>query len=331
MQTETITIRLKRAAALLLAVSAALLAPHANAQSDYPSRPVRIIVPSSPGGGTDTVARLLGQHLSEKLGQQFVIENRPGGGSATGIEAGARATPDGYTLVMVASTMTSLHVTRKAMRFDAAKDFSPVTLIVSIPNVLVVHPSLPVKTFAELIELAKKEPGKLAFASPGLGSTTHMGMELLNSRAGIDLLHVPYNGVAPGLTDVLAGRVPVMLVNAVSVKQHLDAGTLRAIAVSSIKRASLLPDVPTIAESGIPGYDVYQWFGLLAPAETPKPIVSLLHREIVAGLNTPKIVNWMATEGGDSVGNKPEEFLKVIADDVERWSAVARAANLKAE
>ena len=319
-----------RFVAVLLTVAMPMSSP-ARAQSDYPSKPVRIIVPSSPGGGTDTVARLLGQHLSEKLGQQFIIENRPGGGSATGIEAAARATPDGTTLVMVASTMTSLHVTRKTMRFDAVRDFAPITLIVSIPNVLVVHPSLPVKSFAELIALAKKEPGKLSFASPGLGSTTHMGMELLKSRAGIDMLHVPYNGVAPGLTDVLAGRVPVMLVNAVSVKQHLDAGTLRALAVSTVKRAALLPDVPTIAESGIPGYDVFQWFGLLAPAGTPKEIVAKLYGEIAAGLKTPKIVNWAATEGGDPVGSTPEQFQKIIADDVERWSAVAKAAGIKAE
>ena len=315
---------------VLLMTALAAAAP-AYAQAGYPSKPVRIIVPSSPGGGTDTVARLLGQHLSEKLGQQFVIENRPGGGSATGIEAAARSAPDGYTLVAVASTMTSLHVTRKAMRFDAAKDFAPITLIVSIPNVLVVHPSLPVKTLAELIALAKKDPGKLSFASPGLGSTTHMGMELLKSRAGIDMLHVPYNGVAPGLTDVLAGRVPVMLVNAVTVKQHLETGALRALAVSSVKRASLLPELPTIAESGFPSYDVVQWFGLLAPAGTPKNIVARLHQEIVAALNTPKIVSWMKTEGGDAVGDTPEEFQKVITSDVERWTAVARAAGIKAE
>jgi tripartite-type tricarboxylate transporter receptor subunit TctC len=231
---------------------------------------------------------------------------------------------------MVASTMTSLHVTRKTMRFDAAKDFAPITLIVSIPNVLVVHPSVQANSFAELVALAKKEPGKLSFASPGLGSATHMGMELLKTRAGIDMLHVPYNGVAPGLTDVLAGRVQVMLVNVVSVKQHLDAGSLRALAVSGVKRASLLPNVPTVAESpsGLPGYDVFQWFGLLAPAGTPNEITTRLYREIAAALQTPKIVTWMATEGADPVGNTPAEFQKVIVEDVERWSGVAKAANI---
>ena len=322
--------RMRSIAVLTLAFLCAL-ATTTQAQVDYPSKPVRIIVPSAPGGGTDTVARLLAQHLSEKLDQQFFVENRPGGGSATGIEAAARALPDGYTLVAVASTMTSLHVARKSMRFDAVKDFAPVSLIVSIPNVLVVHPSLPVKTFEELVVLAKAKPGELSFATPGLASTTHMGMELLKSRVGIDMLHVPYNGVAPGLTDVLGGRVPVMMVNTVSVKQHLDAGALRALAVSTIKRSKVLPNVPTIAESGVVGYDVFQWFGLLAPARTPKEIVARLYHEIAEALTTQKIVNWAATEGGDIVGSTPGEFQKTIADDVAKWNDVARIAKIKAE
>jgi len=318
----------KSMTALMLVALAAI--PVARAQSDYPSKPVRIIVPSSAGGGTDTVARLLAQHLTEKLGQSFFVENRPGGGSATGIEAAARAAPDGYTLVVVASTVTSLHVARKTMRFDAVKDFAPITLAVSIPNVLVVHPSLPAKTFTEFVALAKKEPGKLSFASPGLGSTTHMGMELLKSKLGLDMLHVPYNGVAPALTDVLGGRVPVMMVNTVVTKQHLDDHALRALAVSTIKRSRVLPEVPTIAESGVPGYDVFQWFGLLAPAGTPPEIVARLHREIADGLKSEKIQRWAETEGGDIVASTPEEFRKVIADDVIRWTGVAKAANIKA-
>ena len=305
------------------------LAPGAQAQSGYPNKPVRIIVPSSPGGGTDTVTRLLAQHLSEHLGQNFYIENRPGAGSMTGIEAGARAAPDGYTLLVAASTMTSLHVVREKMRFDAVKDFEPVALLVSIPNVVVVHPSLPAKTFAEFIALAKQEPGKLAFATPGLGSTVHMAMELLKSSAGLDMLHVPYNGVAPALTDVIAGRVPVMLVNAASAKSHLDAGALRALAVSSLKRASALPSLPTVAESGIPGYEAIQWFGLLAPAGTPKEIVARLHQETAAALKTERVLKWMATEGGDPGAGSPGDFAKLIASEVEKWSGVARAAGIK--
>jgi tripartite-type tricarboxylate transporter receptor subunit TctC len=305
----------------VLALVACLVAPGAHAQSDYPSKPVRVIVPSSPGGGTDTVTRLLTQHLSEKLGQNFYVENRPGAGSMTGIEAGARAAPDGYTLLVAASTMTSLHVVREKMRFDAVKDFEPITLLVSVPNVLVVHPSLPVKTFAELIALATKEPGKLAFATPGLGSTVHMAMELLKSSAGIDMLHVPYNGVAPGLTDVVAGRVPVMLVNAASAKSHLDAGSLRPLAVSSLKRASALPNLPTVAESGLPGYEAIQWFGLLAPAGTPKQIVARLNQEAAAALKTDRVVKWMATEGGDPGGGSPQEFMNMITSEVAKWTA----------
>ena len=243
------------------------------AAQDYPTRPVRIIVPSSPGGGTDTAARLLAQHLSDKLGQQFYIENRPGAGSMTGIEAGARATPDGYTLLVVASTMTSLHVVREKMRFDAVKDFEPISLLVSVPNVIVVHPSIGVTSLAELIALAKKEPGKLSFATPGIGSTVHMAMELFKAKTGIDMLSVPYNGVAPALSDVIAGRVPVMMVNAASAKSHLDAGTVRPLAVTALKRARALPEVPTVAEVAVPGFEAVQWFGLLAPAGTPKEIV----------------------------------------------------------
>ena len=319
----------KRGLVVLAIIANCLFVPGTQAQTNYPTKSVRIIVPSSPGGGTDTVTRLLAQHLSEKLGQQFYIENRPGAGSMTGIEAGARATPDGYTLLVAASTMTSLHVVREKMRYDAVKDFEPITLLVSVPNVIVVHPSLPVTTFAELIALAKKQPGQLSFATPGFGSTVHMAMELLKSSAGIDMLHVPYNGVAPALTDVIAGRVPVMLVNVASAKSHLDAGSVRALAVSSLKRASALPNLPTVAESGIPNYEAIQWFGLLAPAGTPKEIVARLHEEAIVALKTERIVKWMATEGGDVGGNSPEEFSKMIASEVVKWSAVARAADIK--
>lgn len=320
---------IKLGMAILATAAIGLLAPEAKSQSPYPGKPVRIIVPSSPGGGTDTVTRLLAQHLSSRLGQQFYIENRPGAGSMTGIEAGARAGADGYTLLVAASTMTSLHVVRDKMRFDAVKDFAPITLLVSLPNVVVAHPSLSVKTFAELISLAKQRPGQLSYATPGFGSTAHMAMELLKSSAGIDMLHVPYNGVAPALTDVIAGRVPVMLVNASSVKGHIDVGAVVPLAVSSLKRASVLPNIPTIAESGLPNYEAIQWFGLLAPAGTPKDIVKQLHDETVVALRTERIVQWMTTEGGDAGGNSPDEFATMIASEVSKWSAVARAANIK--
>jgi tripartite-type tricarboxylate transporter receptor subunit TctC len=314
-------------AALVLTASNALSAP-ASSQADYPAKPVRIVVPSTAGGGTDTVARLLAQHLSERLGQQFYVENRPGGGSTTGIEATARAAPDGYSLVMVASTFTSLHVVRAKMRFDAVRDFAPVTMIVSMPCTLVTHPALPAATLADLIALAKRQPGQLAYATPGLGSTMHMAMELFRTSAGLDLVHVPYNGVAPALTDVLGGRVPLMMVNAVSAKGHIDAGALRVLAVSGRQRWSLLPNVATIAESGFANYEALQWFGLLAPADTPKTIVTRLQGEIADALRTPRIINWMATEGADAVGSSPDAFHAAIASEVEKWRAVARAAGI---
>jgi tripartite-type tricarboxylate transporter receptor subunit TctC len=312
-------------AMLALAATSVLLAP---AWADYPEKPVRIVVPSTAGGGTDVVARLLAQHLSDKLGQQFYVENKPGAGSMTGIEAAARAAPDGYTLVMVASTFTSLHVVRSKMRFDAVKDFAPVTMIVSMPCTLVVHPSLPVASLAELIALAKRQPGQLSYGTPGLGSTMHMAMELLRTSAGLEFVHVPYNGVAPALTDVLGGRVPLMMVNAVSAKPHIDSGALRVLASSGRQRWSLLPNVPTVAESGFPDYEAVQWFGLLAPAGTPPEIVTRLHREIASGLHSPKITAWMATEGGDAVGSSPDAFLALIAAEVAKWSAVGRAAGI---
>ncbi len=312
-------------AMLALATTSVLAAP---AWADYPEKPVRIVVPSTAGGGTDTVARLLAQYLSDKLGQQFYVDNKPGAGSMTGIEAAARAAPDGYTLVMVASTFTSLHVIRSKMRYDAVKDFAPITMIVSIPCTLVVHPSLPVANVAELIALAKRQPGQLSYATPGLASAMHMAMELLRTTAGLELVHVPYNGVAPALTDVLGGRVPLMMVNAVSAKPHIDSGALRVLASSGRQRWSLLPDVPTIAESGFPDYEAVQWFGLLAPAGTPPEIVAQLNREIVAALKTPRITAWMATEGGDAVGSSPDAFLALIAAEVAKWSAVGRAAGI---
>jgi tripartite-type tricarboxylate transporter receptor subunit TctC len=314
--------------ALLVAVWC-LAAPDLQAQSAYPTKPVKIIVPSAAGGGTDTVTRLLAQHLSDALGQNFFIENRPGAGSMTGIEAGARATPDGYTLLTVASTMTSLHVVREKMRYDAVKDFEPIALLASMPSVLVVHPSVPAKSFAEFIALAKQEPGKLSYATAGLGSSVHMAMELLKTKAGIDMLHVPYNGVAPALTDVIGGRVSAMLVNVASVKSHIDSGAVRALAVASPKRAPALPDLPTIAEMGIPGYQVIQWFGLLAPAGTPKDIVARLHAETVAGLKTDKVIKWMATEGAEPGGGTPEDLAALIAREVKEWTEVARAAGIK--
>jgi tripartite-type tricarboxylate transporter receptor subunit TctC len=309
--------------------AACFVASAASAQADYPNKPVRIIVPSTPGGGTDTVARLLATELSMTMGQQFYIDNKAGAASLIGGAAAASSAPDGYTLLVAPSTMTSLHVAHAKMPFHPAKDLTPVTMIVSIPDVLLVNPSVPAKNLQELLALARKNPGKLSYASPGFASTTNMAMELLKSRTGVDIQNVPYKGVAPALVDVIGGRVEVMMVNLASAKSYIDAGKLRPIAVSTLKRVAILPDVPTIAEQGVSGYDVYQWFGLLAPAGTPKAIVDKLYAQAKKALQASAVVKWAAAEGADPVGNTPAEFHAAIVQEIARWSDVASAAHIK--
>ena len=313
----------------LLVGAGALAVPSVKAQDAWPSHPVKVIVPSAAGGGTDTVGRLLAQYFSEKLGAQFYVDNRPGAGSMLGSETAARSAPDGYSLLVAASTLTSLHVTRKAMRYDAVKDFDPISMIVALPNVIVVHPSLPVKNLQDLISLAKQKSEPLAYATPGVASNSHMSMEMLAGKAGIKLLHVPYNGVAPALTDVLGSRVPVMLVNLASALPHIESGALRPIAVTTLERSGILPEVPTVSESGVQGYESYQWFGLLAPKGTPVDIVTKLHQASVDALKTEKVGNWVKTEAGTPVGNTPVEFSNQIAEDVEKWTNVAKAAGVE--
>lgn len=319
-----------RSLAVAIVLGATSLSAHmALADGVWPDHPVKVIVPSSAGGGTDTVGRLLAQYFSEKFGQQFYVDNRPGASSLVGSATAARSAPDGYTLLVAPSTLTSLHVTRKKMPFDAAKDFEPISMIVALPNVIVVHPSLEVHTLQELIDLAKKRSKPLLYATPGIGSNSHMGMEMLAARTGIKLLPVPYNGVAPGLTDVMGGRVPLTLTNLASALPHIKAGALRPIAVTTLERSKSLPDVPTVSESGVKGYESYQWFGLLAPKGTPPDIVSKLHQASVEALKTGKIQDWMKAEGGTPVGNSPAMFRKQIAEEVTQWTTVAKTAGIE--
>jgi tripartite-type tricarboxylate transporter receptor subunit TctC len=310
-------------------VSLCLLAGQARAQTDYPNHPVRIIVPSAPGGGTDTVARELAQLLAKSMGQPFIIDNRPGAGNMIGIEAAARSAPDGYTLLMVASTLTILPVIHKKMPYDAARDFAPISQVVTLPQVLVVNSSAPVHSLADLIALAKKKPGQLNYASAGPGTAPHMAMELLKSMAGIDLQHVPYKGVAPALTDVIGGRMAGMIVNVLSAQPHIESGALRALAVTSRRRAETMPNIPTIAEFGFPDYEAPQWFGLLAPAGTPAPIVARLQLEVANALKTPEMKQRLIVEGAEAVGNTPADFSAAISAELAKWAAVARAANIQ--
>jgi tripartite-type tricarboxylate transporter receptor subunit TctC len=299
--------------------------------AQYPSKPVRFIVPSSAGGGTDIVARAIAQKLSEALGQQFVVENKPGAGQMIGLEAAARAPADGHTLVMSASTLAINPVMYRKVPYDPVRDFAPITQAASLPNVLVVHPSLPVKSVAELIALAKREPGRIAYASAGIGTSPQMSVELLKSLAGIDMLHVPYKGTGPGVVDLLAGQVGVMAPNVLTALPHIKAGRLRALAVTSARRSEVLPDVPTVAETGVAGYESVQWYGVLAPAGTPRDIVQRLHAEISRALHAKDVRERLAADGAEPVGSSPEEFAAFIRAEIAKWARVAKAAGIQPE
>ena len=315
-------------AAVLMFIIISVCSDLSFAEENYPLRPVKIIVPSAPGGGTDTVARLISQYFSDTLRSSFVIDNRPGAGSMTGTEFAAHSTPDGYTLLVAASTITSLHVTRKIMRYNVTTDFDPISEIVSLPNVIVANPAFAAKNFSELVALAKESSEPLSYASPGVASNAHMSMEMLSQRIGARFLHVPYNGVAPALIDVLAGRVPLMLVNLASVKAHIDDGSLRPLAITTLERSKLLPEVPTISESGVQGYDSKQWFGLLTPKGTPPDIVQKLNKATRDALRTPSFITWINSEAGTAVGNSPEEFSREINAEYFRWTDVAASAGI---
>lgn len=314
--------------ALVAAFMALAIAAPAMAQSDYPSRPVRIIVPSEPGGGTDTTARVLAERVSQATGQNFVIENRPGAGQMIGIEMVARSPNDGYTLLVAASTITILPFTNKNTKYDVLRDFAPISQLITVPAILVVNPALPINSVKDFIAAAKAKPGELNFGSAGVGTQPHMAMELFREMAGLQMQHIPYKGVAPAMTDIIAGRVSSMMVNVLSAKSQIEAGKLRGLAVSSLKRSTAMPDLPTVAETGLPGYEAIQWFGLFAPAGTPQPIVDRLYKEFAAALNSPEMQKRMTADGADAVGNSPQQFTARIKDELEKWATVARAAKI---
>jgi len=315
-------------------VFGALLASAASVQaqaqtSAYPTRPVRIVVPSSAGGGSDILARLMAKKLTESMGQPFIVENRAGAGQALGIDVVARAPADGYTLLMAASAIVLNQVLSKKTSYDTVRDFAPVSLVASVSNVLVVNPTLPVKTEAELIDYAKARPGVLNYSSAGTGTSPHLSMELFRSMAGITLTHVPYKGTGPAVVDVVGGQVQLSMPNLLTAMPHIKAGTLRALGVTGPRRATALPNVPTIAEAGLPGYESVQWYGLLAPMGTPAPLVARLHAEIAKSLASPEIQAALTNEGAEAVGNKPEEFAAFIKSEIDKWSTVVKTARIQ--
>jgi len=303
----------------------------AHAQQDYPSRPVRIIVPSVAGGGTDSSTRIVVSKLGDTLGQRIIVDNRPGAGSIIGTEMAARAAPDGYTLLAAISSMTIQPSMQKNLPFDPIKDFAPVSVFVRLPNVLVGHPSLQPKNVRELITFAKARPGQLEFASAGTGSNLHLCMEMFLSMAGLKMVHVPYKGASQAIADVVAGYVPFMVTNMITGTEQVKAGKLRAYGVTSAKRSTAAPAIPTIAEQGVPGYEAVQWYGLMAPAGTPREIVSKLHKAVVTALKDAAVRERFISSGADPVGNSPEEFAQLVKSEVAKWAKVVKAAGLKPE
>src|SRR5215467_13939786 len=301
--------------ALLALIGSALLAPEAAAQLSYPNRTVRIVVPATPGGGSDLFARLAAQHLQTVFGQQFVVDNRPGGGTLVGMDVVLHSPPDGHTLYLSPSTTTSMHVVRKSMPYDVTKVFAAVTQLVVLPQALVIHPSVSARSVQDYIALAKREPGKLSYGSAGLGTAPHMAMELFNSMAGIHVQHIPYRGVSQSVTDILGGRVSGMILNVLTSKPRSEA----------------MPNVPTIDESGVPKYEALQWFGILAPAGTPDAILELLQTKIAEGLRKPEMKARLAADGAEAVVSKPNEFAALIKAEIEKWTALAKAANIQPE
>jgi tripartite-type tricarboxylate transporter receptor subunit TctC len=298
---------------------------------NYPTRPIRIIVPTSPPGGADVVARLIAPSLSERLGQQVIVDNRAGASTMIGGELAAKAPPDGYTLLMGISTLAINPATFKKVPYDALRDFVPITHAVKQTLILVAHPSFPAKTVKELVAIAKARPGDVAYSSPGFGTNPQMGMELFLYMTGTRMLHVPYRGGGESILAVVSGHVAVATASMLGAIPHVRSGRLRAFGVTSAARVSGAPDIPTIAEAGVSGYESLQWYGLLAPVGTSKEIITRLHKETVAILRTPEVIERLANDGGEVVASTPEEFGAYIRAETAKWAKVVKSAGIQPE
>jgi tripartite-type tricarboxylate transporter receptor subunit TctC len=318
---------------LMAAASVAALvasAPGAATAQSYPTKPLRMVVPFPPGGTTDILGRVAAQKLGEGLGQQVIVDNRPGAGGNIGTELVAKSPPDGYTLLTdPGSTLTINPSLFPKLPFDPLKDFAPITILAAVPNLLVVHPTLPVRNVKELIALAKARPGQLNYASSGAGQSTHLSMELFKSLARVNMIHVAYKGSSPAITDLLGGHVLLMFDNMPSALPHAKAGKLRGIAVSTAKRSPVTPDVPTVAESGLPGFEVSVWFAVLAPAATPREIVERLNGILVKALQSPDVRERLSSQGAEPIGDTPADFTAVMKRDLVKWAKVVKDANIK--
>jgi tripartite-type tricarboxylate transporter receptor subunit TctC len=317
--------------ALLLALSVAMPAA-VLAQGAYPTKPIRLIVPFPAGGTTDILARSTANELSKSLGQPVIVENRAGAGGNIGADAVAKSAPDGYTLLMGTVGTHGINSGLYAkMPYDAVKDFAPVTIVAAVPNMLVVHPSVPAKTVKELIDYAKANPGKVTFASSGAGTSIHLSGELFKTMAGVDILHIPYKGSSPALTDLAGGQVNIMFDNMPSALPLVKGGRLRALAVTTLKRSPAMPDLPTLSEAGLPGFDASSWFAVLAPAGTPRDIVNKLNASIVKSLGAPEMKEKLASQGAEPIGNTPEQFAAHIQSELVKWARVIKESGAKVE
>lgn len=319
--------------AIALAAAASLAAPLAQAVDAYPSKPVRIIVPYAPGGPNDIVARLLAQKLSLMEKQSFIVENKPGGGSNVGADFVAKAPADGYTL-LIAATSHAINMTlfpKDQLKYDLLKDLAPVSMIMTGPLVLVTRPDFPANNLKELVAAAKAKPGELSFASSGNGSSTHLGGEMLNSAAGIKTIHVPYKGSGPGLTDVMGGQTTYMVDTMISATPFVTSGKLKALAVTGKKRSPVLPNVPTVAEQGYPGFEAVAFIGMMAPAATPGPVVDKINGDLQKILEMPEIKDRLAAQGFTAEWMKPSDFGSYLAKEVSKWGAIVKNSNVKVD
>jgi len=315
-------------------LGASLLAFNAAAQSaaSYPGRPIRMIVPSAPGSGPDIMARAIGQKITEAFGQQVIIDDKPGAGGIIGSEAAAKSAPDGYTLIMANAGSHAVNASLYAkLPYDPVKDFAPITLVSSAPNILIVHPSLPVKSVKDLIALAKSKPGQLAFGSGGNGSTAHLSGEMFKTMAGIDIVHIPFKGSPGAVLAVIAGQIAMAMPNIPPALPHVKTGKLKALAVTTAKRAAAVPGLPTVAESGLPGYEATAWFGVLAPAGTPRDIIDRLNGVIVKSLRAAEMQQRLQADGAEAAGGTPEDFAAVIRRDIAKWAVVVKKSGARAE
>lgn len=319
---------MKHIPALVAAAMISMAAAHAQ---NYPSKPVRIIVPYAAGGGTDMLARVVAQELVSRLGQQVIVENRAGGSGIIGIEAAARAAPDGYTVLFTTSLFTIIPSLYHKLPFDVKNDFAPVSQLSTLPHVLCAHPSLPTRSVKELIVLAKSRPGTLAYASSSSGSTAHLLGEMFNTMAGVKTLHVPYKGAGPAMTALISGEVSFAFPPSFLVRPQLQSGRLRALAVSSSARSLAFPELPTVSEAGLKGFEGIQWHGVLVPAKTPADIVERLHRELVSVLKLPQVSERLTREGAEPIGGSAPEFARFMTAEIEKWARIIRISGAKAD